>query len=209
VPTADSAAVNTTSKTVPTQNFFAPLRASSMDTDSSGTEASPEEEATPGITGRPPTIVITASTNLMQLQKVIQRVVKENFEFRNTKNGTKVITKTLADYAAVKSHLKTPKLPHFTFYPKSPKPNKAVIRHLPMNIPAQDISEGLTDLISVKKMSTTRRSPSQETSTRRPISLLSTTGKLSEKVILKILQKHIEGRGLLNEANLVSVHVTA
>jgi hypothetical protein len=32
----------------------------------------------------------------------------------------------------------------------------------------------------------------------RPISLLSTAGKLFEKVILKFLQKHIDGRGLLN-----------
>jgi hypothetical protein len=32
----------------------------------------------------------------------------------------------------------------------------------------------------------------------RPISLLSTTGKLFEKVVPKILQKHIEYRGLLN-----------
>jgi hypothetical protein len=32
----------------------------------------------------------------------------------------------------------------------------------------------------------------------RPISLLSTTGQLFENVILKILQKHIEERGLLN-----------
>jgi hypothetical protein len=32
----------------------------------------------------------------------------------------------------------------------------------------------------------------------RPISLLSTTGKLFEKIILKLLQKHINGQGLLN-----------
>jgi hypothetical protein len=32
----------------------------------------------------------------------------------------------------------------------------------------------------------------------RPISLLSTAGKLLEKVILKIVQRHIEERGLLN-----------
>jgi hypothetical protein len=32
----------------------------------------------------------------------------------------------------------------------------------------------------------------------RPISLLSTTGKLLEKVILKALQKHIDERGMLN-----------
>jgi hypothetical protein len=32
----------------------------------------------------------------------------------------------------------------------------------------------------------------------RPISLLFTTGKLFEKVILQLVQKHIEERGLLN-----------
>jgi hypothetical protein len=32
----------------------------------------------------------------------------------------------------------------------------------------------------------------------RPIILLSTTGKLFEKVILKIVQRHIEERGILN-----------
>jgi hypothetical protein len=35
----------------------------------------------------------------------------------------------------------------------------------------------------------------------RPISLLSTTGKLFEKNILKIVQKHIEERGLLNPSH--------
>jgi hypothetical protein len=41
------------------------------------------------------------------------------------------------------------------------------------------------------------------------ISLLSTTGKMIEKVILKIVQRHIEERGLLNARHLVSVPVTA
>jgi hypothetical protein len=41
---------------------------------------------------------------LMQLQKDIKGVVKENSEFRNTRNGTRVITKTLAYFAAFKSH---------------------------------------------------------------------------------------------------------
>jgi hypothetical protein len=36
----------------------------------------------------------------------------------------------------------------------------------------------------------------------RPISLLSTTGNLFEKVILKIVQRHIEERGLLNASKL-------
>jgi hypothetical protein len=55
-----------------------------MDTNSSSAEATPQEETVPGKTGRPPPIVITAATNLMQLQKVIKSVVKENFEFCNT-----------------------------------------------------------------------------------------------------------------------------
>jgi hypothetical protein len=95
-----------------------------MNTDSSSAEATPQEEAVPEKTGRPPPIEITAATNLMQLQKVIKSVVKENFELRNTRNGTKVITKTLADFAAVKSHLETNNLPYFTFYPKYLKPKR-------------------------------------------------------------------------------------
>jgi hypothetical protein len=47
----------------------------------------------------------------MQLQKVIKSVVKENSEFRNTRNGTRVFTKTLADFSAFKSHLETNNLP--------------------------------------------------------------------------------------------------
>jgi hypothetical protein len=82
-------------------------------------------------------------------------VVKEKFEFLNNRNGTMVITKSLADFAAVKSYLKIHNLPYFSFYPKSLRPIKTIIRHLPMNTPAQDISDGLMDLgfdiISIKK----------------------------------------------------------
>jgi hypothetical protein len=165
--TAAPAAVNTTPKTVPTRNFFAPLRTASVDTEASNTEEGPQEEATPGKTGRPPPIVIIATVNLLQLQKHIKSVVKENFEFRNTRNGSRIITKTLGDFAAVKSYLETHNLHYFTFYPKSLKPIKALIRHLPLNTPAQDISDRLMDLgfdiISVKNMLTTHRSPSEGT----------------------------------------------
>jgi hypothetical protein len=163
--TAALAAVNTTLKTVARRNFFAPLRTTSMDTEASGTEESPQEEETPGKTGRPSPIVITATVNLLQLQKLIKTVVKENFVFRNTRNGTRVISKTLWDFSAVKSYLETHNLHYFTVYPKTLKPIKAVIRHLPLNTPAQDISDGLMnlgfDIISVKQMSTTRRSQSE------------------------------------------------
>jgi hypothetical protein len=137
-----------------------------MDTEASDMEESPQEEATPGKIGRPPPIVIIATVNLLQLQKLIKSVVKENFEFQNTGNGTRIITKTLGDFPAVKSYLETHNLHYFTFYPKSLKPIKAVIRHIPLNTPSQDISDGLMDLgfdINVKQMSTTCRSPSEGT----------------------------------------------
>jgi hypothetical protein len=73
------AAINTTPKAVPTRNFFARLRAGSMDIEASGREESLQEETTPGKTDRPPPIVITTTTNLLQLQKLVKSVVKENF----------------------------------------------------------------------------------------------------------------------------------
>jgi hypothetical protein len=164
---AAPAAANTIPKTVTTRNFFTLLRTASMDTEDSDAEESTQEEANPGKTGRPPPRVITATVNLLQLQKLIKSVVKDNFEFQNTRNGTRVITKTLGDFAAVKSYLESHNLHYLTFYPKSLKPTKAVIRHLPLNTPAQDISDGLMDLdfdiISVKQMSIIRRSPSEGT----------------------------------------------
>jgi hypothetical protein len=72
VPTAASDAVGNPRKVVVTRNLFAPLRAATMDTDASSAEATPQEEAVTGKTGRPPPIVITAATNLMQLPKVIK-----------------------------------------------------------------------------------------------------------------------------------------
>jgi hypothetical protein len=69
----------------------------------------------------------------------------------------------MVDYQAIKNHFDKTSLAYFTFYPKSLKPIKAVIRHLPTNTPAQDISDGLVDLgfdvVSVKQMTSARRPP--------------------------------------------------
>jgi hypothetical protein len=119
---------------VPTKNLFAPLRGANMEIDSCGTEENQQDEAPTVKTGRPPTIVITATTNLLQLQKIIRGVVNENFEFRNTRNGTRDLTHSVTDFAAVKSYLESRNLPYFTFYPKSLKPIKAVLSHLPRYI---------------------------------------------------------------------------
>jgi hypothetical protein len=57
---------------------------------------------------------------------------------------------------------------------------KAVIRHLPFTIPAEDISDVLADfvfdVISIRQMSATRRSPAEGTSTvNHPITLRRTS----------------------------------
>jgi hypothetical protein len=75
-----------------------------MDTDASGTEATSNEEEVPGKSSRPPPIILTSTTNLIQLQNQLKNVVKENFEFRSTRNGTRVITRDMADFQSVKSH---------------------------------------------------------------------------------------------------------
>jgi hypothetical protein len=136
-----------------------------MDADAADAEAT-THEAVPGKAGRPPSIILTAKINLIQLQKQLKDVVKADFEFRNTRNGTRVITKGVADFEAVKSHLSNNNLSCFSFFPKFEKPIIAVIRHLPPDTPAEDICEGLAnlgfDVLSVKQMSTTRRPSSDE-----------------------------------------------
>jgi hypothetical protein len=191
VVTALTAVVTTTPKAVPTKNFFAPLRVATMATEPYSVEESLQEEASGSRTGRPPPIVITAATNLLQLKKAVKRVVKDKFESRSTRNGTRVITKTLADFAAVKFYLESQSLSYFTFFPKSQKPIKAVIRHLLINCPAQDISEGLIDLgfdiMSVKQMTTIHRSQSKGTETRNlPLYLIALPRMAKSQEVFKL-----------------------
>jgi hypothetical protein len=75
--------------------------------------------------------------NLLQLQKNIKDIVKGSFEFRNTKNGNRVLTKEMADFSAIKSFFLSKKFSFYTFFPKSQKPIKAFIRYLPPNTPAE------------------------------------------------------------------------
>jgi hypothetical protein len=71
--------------------------------------------------------------------------------------------KEMTDVSAIKAYIERNSIPYYTFFPKSEKPIKAVIRHLPQNTPAEDMSDGLEslgyDVIRVKQMITTRRSP--------------------------------------------------
>jgi hypothetical protein len=80
---------------------------------------------------RSPPIVLTTATNLMQLQRHIRDIATGNFEFHNTRSGTRIVTKEMADFSAIRKHLDNNSLSYFTFFPKLEKPIKAVIRHLP------------------------------------------------------------------------------
>jgi hypothetical protein len=94
-----------------------------MDTDFANTEVSPHEATAPAKTGRPPPIVPASAVKLILLQKQLKTVVSENFEFRSTRNGTRVITRNMADFQSVKSHFDSQNLSYYSF-PKSQKPNK-------------------------------------------------------------------------------------
>jgi hypothetical protein len=138
--------------------------------DIEGTTDKPENETqkpSSSKSGRPPPIVLTTATNLMQLQKRNWAIFTGNFEFCNIRSGTRIVTKEMADFSAFRKHLENNYLSYFTFLPKSEKPIKAVVRHLPSDTPAQDISDGLVDLvfdiISVRQMSAGRRSTSEGT----------------------------------------------
>jgi hypothetical protein len=93
-------------------------------------------------------------------------VVSENFEFRSTGNGTRVTARNMVDFQSVKSHFDTQNLSYYSFFPKYEKPIKAVRRHLLLNTPAEDISDGRVSLgfddVSVKQMTANRRSPPEE-----------------------------------------------
>jgi hypothetical protein len=60
----------------------------------------------------------------------------------------------MADFQSVKSHFDSQNLSYYSLFLKSEKPIKAVIHHLPLNTPAEDISDGLVslgfDVVSVK-----------------------------------------------------------
>jgi hypothetical protein len=163
-----------------------------MDTDSFSTEATSNEEAVPGETGRPPQIILTSTTNLIQLRKQLRNVVKESFDFCSTRNGNRVITRGMADFQSVKSHFDTNNLSYYSFYPKFQKPMKAVIRHLPHNTAAEDISDGLVslgfDVISVKQMTVTRWSPPEGSKTiNLPIFLITLPRKAKSREFFRLL----------------------
>jgi hypothetical protein len=72
----------------------------------------------------------------------------------------------MADFQYFKSHSDSQNLFYYSSFPKSKNPIKAVIRHLQHNTPGEDIADGLVslgfDVVRVKQMAATRRSPPEE-----------------------------------------------
>jgi hypothetical protein len=69
-------------------------------------------------------------------------MVKDDFEFRSIRNGTRDVTRGMVDFKTIKPHLEENSLFFFTFYSRAERPIKAVIRHLPHNTPANYICDG-------------------------------------------------------------------
>jgi hypothetical protein len=115
---------------VQVKNYFAPLRAVEMDEERTTKEETSivedieVQQPSPSNSGRPPPIVLTSITNFIQMQRQITKITTGNFEFRNTRNGTRIVTKEMADFSAVKKCLERTNLPYYPYFPKSENPVK-------------------------------------------------------------------------------------
>jgi hypothetical protein len=97
----------------------------------------------------------------------------------------------MKDFEAVKSYYSTHNLSYFPFFPKNEKPIKVVMRHLPSNTPAQDISDGPVslgfDVVSVKQMTASHRWPSEGRATRNlPLFLITLLRMAKSQEIFKL-----------------------
>jgi hypothetical protein len=134
-----------------------------MDTETTGAKNTLPEQEAYRKSGRSPPIVMTSTINLILLQSNLKEHVKEECEFRNTRNGTRIITNEMRDYSAMTSYQEKNNLHYFTFSPNSEKPIQAVIHHLPPDMPAEDISNSLEDfvfnVIKVRQLTGNRIAP--------------------------------------------------
>jgi hypothetical protein len=141
---------------VQTRNFYAPLKSAMEVEERQGNSSTDAGDKAPSQAGRPPPIFLTATTNRLQLQKKLRAFVKGSFDFRNTRNRTRIVTKELSDFSVITAFFQEENLSFYTVHPKSLKPIKAVIRHLPSLTPAEEIYEALEglgfDIISVRQM---------------------------------------------------------
>jgi hypothetical protein len=141
---------------VVTKNFFAPLRAAPME----GAEVCDERSSSNDNPdkGRPPPLVLSSEANILSLQKDLKTVVTGEFFFRNTASGTRITTKSMADYKATQNLLSQRGLTYFTFYTKGDKPVKLSLGICRITLLPKTQELGY-EVISVKQM--TAKRPSQ------------------------------------------------
>jgi hypothetical protein len=100
---------------VPTRKFFTPLRSIEMEADhvdDAYDSIQLQQHQTPSSqAGGTPSIVLTSQVNLIQLQRQLKGLLKGNFEFHNIRNGTRVVTKEMAGFSAIRSHFESNNLP--------------------------------------------------------------------------------------------------
>jgi hypothetical protein len=166
----------TSPSTTTCRNYFAPLRSLEMEANETTSQRQQQQEATTNTGGRPPPIFLTSAVKLIHLLGKLRGIVKGNFEFRNIRNGTRVVTKEIEDVCAIRVYHEANNLNYFTFHPKSEKPIMAVIRNLPIQTPSEDISKGLEELgysiISVKQVTASRPSPERIKQINLPLFLI-------------------------------------
>jgi hypothetical protein len=109
-----------------------------MNTDAHATESTPTEDTFPEENNETTPVAWRSKAKLIQLKKQQKGVIKQNFEFRNTRKRTSVPTKVMADFQEVKALFENNSLPYFIFYPKSEKPLKAVTCLIPFNTPTEE-----------------------------------------------------------------------
>jgi hypothetical protein len=106
---------------------------------------------------------MTSTTNPIRLQSDLKVNVKGEYEFRNTRNGTRIVTKEMVDHSAMKSYLEKNNLHYFILSRNSVKPIMTAIHHVPTDTPAEDTSNSLEDLgfnvINLRQITATRTVP--------------------------------------------------
>jgi hypothetical protein len=94
-----------TQTAVATKHYYAPLKTVEMEAAKEGSDNDTSGVDEQQTTGRPPPIILTLATNLIHLQSKLKELVKGNFEFRNTKSGTRIISIEMSYYSVIRTYL--------------------------------------------------------------------------------------------------------
>jgi hypothetical protein len=118
-------------------------------------------------TGRPPLIILASSIKLLKFHGDINAIAKRNFEFRTSRNDTRVVRQEMADYSAIILNLmcKICNVSPSTLKPRNSRPSSGIF---PVPRLRRDILNELVALrfsaISVHQMTATTHGGRQSVS---------------------------------------------